>query len=410
MNNNVKDFLYVKSPYIKIENLDETKLECSNIITRKKFAINSNTKIVIDQFLVPQKPFEAMNTLSIEQDLFDKVFGNLVRAGIIVPDQEKILECIRLVPASYSLFAVPEYTSTVEAKEVVFVGVPFGSGNGISDGSKKFPNQVRSYTTSNNINLNEKIEDINFGFLGEPKNYLPLQSIVNKRAIKDAGDVFVHFYEERHFVYEKIKSLASDFFKKKKVPFFLGGDHSISGPLIKACSEHNQELHVIQFDAHTDTYASPFDDILSFNGIHHHGNFVSGLLSNPNIAKIYQIGMRGATNARISAKEKQELIWSHEFRKNEQWPIDKFLIPSNVPCYITFDIDFFDPSVAPGTATPMINGCTIDDVKRFFINNLSALNIVGLDLVEVNPDRDKDKLTMQTAIETILELLNLVRI
>ena len=85
-------------------------------------------------------------------------------------------------------------------------------------------------------------------------------------------------------------------------------------------------------------------------------------------------------------------------------------MPTDVPYYVTFDIDVLDPSVAPGTATPVPGGFNFEEIKQLFSVVLQNKNIVGLDLVETNPDYDKENLTMQTAIQTILYLLNLINI
>jgi len=88
-----------------------------------------------------------------------------------------------------------------------------------------------------------------------------------------------------------------------------------------------------------------------------------------------------------------------------------FALPEDQNYYLSFDIDVLDPSIAPGTATPMPNGLTFEEVMRLFERlELQNKRIVGLDFVEVNVERDSYDLTISMAAQLILNMLNFIKI
>jgi agmatinase len=401
---------YVKSPFVKLalSARRENTLECSNLITGRKFQLNAGVKSVIDFLKHPKTFNEIREKFGMSGPTLEKALNDLRSSGIIVAEDDVLNETISFSLPGQRVFGVEEYVRGKASREIVFAGIPFGGGNSVSDGSKKFPDQLRSYSNTTNIFLSQKPEQIDYNFLGAPVDYGNLKEILDDGKLRDAGNMFIHFYEERRFVYEKIKTLADSLFSSKVIPFFLGGDHSVSRPLIESCSRHHPGLYIIHFDAHTDTYFSPFDSILRAGNIHHHGNFMTNLLERDEIAGVVQFGIRGVINTRIHAMEKQRIVWAHEVKKMLRGVAPFPEIPAGAPCYLTFDIDFLDPTIAPGTATPVPGGFTMEETKQLFAQALKGVHIVGADLVEVNPEKDRDSQTLQTATEIIIEILNLI--
>ena len=80
-------------------------------------------------------------------------------------------------------------------------------------------------------------------------------------------------------------------------------------------------------------------------------------------------------------------------------------MPIQGPCYLSFDIDCLDPAYAPGTGTPVIGGLTTYEVQQIF-RHLNIKNLVGADVVEVNPSYDHGDITSLAAVDALFEILN----
>ena len=165
----------------------------------------------------------------------------------------------------------------------------------------------------------------------------------------------------------------------------LGGDHYITYPLLKAHAARYGKLRVIQFDAHTDTWADEGDRI-------DHGTMMwyatrDGLVDP---AQSVQVGIRTHNPDPlgfniINAIAVQKLGPEAVAAKIKA-------IVGNEPCYITFDIDCLDPSAAPGTGTPVPGGLTTYQAQEI-LRNLAGVNVVGMDVVEVSPPFDHAEIT-----------------
>lgn len=78
----------------------------------------------------------------------------------------------------------------------------------------------------------------------------------------------------------------------------------------------------------------------------------------------------------------------------------------NLPTYITFDIDFFDPTVAPGTATPVVAGPSYQQGIKLLTEIMDQVNVVAVDIMEVNPEKDCEGQTIQVAVNTLFRMMN----
>lgn len=185
---------------------------------------------------------------------------------------------------------------------------------------------------------------------------------------------------------------------------WLGGDHSITLPLLRAYYAHyKQPLAVIHFDAHCDTWESHFGEPSG------HGTWVyeaiqEGLLD----AKLFtQIGIRssGVREAREYVQmQGGRIITARELRGRDgdglKSVIDEVRVSmqkaGNPPVYLTFDIDALDPAFAPGTGTPEVGGLTTAQAMTL-LEGWHDLNWVGMDLTEVAPPYDHAELTSNAA-------------
>ncbi len=185
---------------------------------------------------------------------------------------------------------------------------------------------------------------------------------------------------------------------------WLGGDHSITLPLLRAYKAHyKQPLAVIHFDAHCDTWQSHFGEPSG------HGTWVYEAIQEGLVdAKLFtQIGIRssGVREAREYVNDQGGRIYTaRDLRGRDgdalQTVIDevraKMHAAGNPPCYLTFDIDALDPAYAPGTGTPEVGGLTTAQAMTL-LEGWHDLNWVGMDLTEVAPPYDHAELTSNAA-------------
>ena len=181
---------------------------------------------------------------------------------------------------------------------------------------------------------------------------------------------------------------------------FLGGDHSVTLPLLRAARAQNGELAMVHFDAHCDTWTDHFGEP-SGHGTWTYEAIQEGLVSPTHTV---QIGLRssGERAAREYVQDQGGLIYTaRQMRGLDgaglQPMIDQILARlGNRPCYLTLDIDCLDPAFAPGTGTPEPGGMSSSQVLTF-LEALAPLNMVGMDCVEVAPAYDHAELTSNAA-------------
>lgn len=189
-------------------------------------------------------------------------------------------------------------------------------------------------------------------------------------------------------------------------PLAVGGDHSVSLPLLKAVGA-KRPVGMIQIDAHADT-SGPYEGAK----FHHGGPFRQAVLDGVlDPERTIQIGIRGSADWlwEFSTESGMTMIHAEE--------IDTLGIPAIIekaravvgdgPTYVTFDIDSIDPAFAPGTGTPEVGGLTPREVLAL-MRGFVGLDIVGGDVVEVAPQYDATTNTAQVGAQMLLEILALI--
>jgi agmatinase len=200
-------------------------------------------------------------------------------------------------------------------------------------------------------------------------------------------------------VREAIEKQAADLMAKHHC-VFLGGDHSVTLPLLRAAKARHGELALIHFDAHCDTWKDHFGEP-SGHGTWTYEALQEGLASTEHTV---QIGLRssGERAAREYVKDQGGLIYTARDMRGLD---GAGLLPmvegikariGNMPCYLTLDIDCLDPAFAPGTGTPEPGGMTSSQVLTI-LEALAPLNFIGMDCVEVLPAYDHAELTSNAA-------------
>ena len=181
---------------------------------------------------------------------------------------------------------------------------------------------------------------------------------------------------------------------------FLGGDHSVTLPLLRAASALHGPLALVHFDAHCDTWPDHFGEP-SGHGTWTYEALQEGLASAEHTV---QIGLRssGERTAREYVQDQGGLIFTARSLRGQDGAALQPVIAQirqqlgRRPCYLTLDIDCLDPAFAPGTGTPEPGGMTSSQVLTL-LEDLSPLNWVGMDCVEVAPAYDHAELTSSAA-------------
>ena len=190
---------------------------------------------------------------------------------------------------------------------------------------------------------------------------------------------------------------------------FIGGDHSVTLPLLRVAKARYGQLALIHFDAHCDTWSDHFGEP-SGHGTWTYEAIQEGLVQP---ARTVQIGIRssGERAAREYVKDQGGAIYTAKSLRGKDGDALASVIADiktrigNTPCYLTLDIDCLDPAFAPGTGTPEPGGMTSAQVLTF-LEELSGLNFIGMDCVEVAPAYDHAELTSQAAASFIWTYLS----
>jgi agmatinase len=207
-------------------------------------------------------------------------------------------------------------------------------------------------------------------------------------AYEDAGDL--EFAEQNAF--PAIENGVGGLLQQGKRPLCLGGDHSITYPIIKAFAQHYEELTIFHFDAHPDLY-----DEFEGNRLSHACPFAR-IMESKLAKRLVQVGIR--TMNRHQREQAQR--FGVEVAEMRDLPAYGKLKTSG-PVYITFDMDVLDPAFAPGLSHREPGGMSV----REAIAHLHAIEgtIVGADVVEYNPVRDIGGVTATVAAKIVKEIL-----
>ncbi len=175
----------------------------------------------------------------------------------------------------------------------------------------------------------------------------------------------------------------------------LGGDHSITYPLIKAHHEKHPQLDILHIDAHSDLYHEFEGDPYS------HACPFARIMENKLAVRLVQVGIRTLNTHQVEQAEKYQ-VEIHEMKDLDLSRISKF----ENPLYISIDLDGLDPAYAPGVSHHEPGGLSSRQVIDL-IHNLDA-EIVGADIVEYNPKRDFQDMTAFLAAKLMKELLGIM--
>lgn len=191
------------------------------------------------------------------------------------------------------------------------------------------------------------------------------------------------------------------------MPICMGGDHTVSLPVLRALAERHGPVGLIHFDSHTDTardaFGEPYGHSTPFQRAWEEG-WIAGERS-------VQLGIRGSLGepARLERTREQGFTIITGPALLDMGPEEVGQCVCDVvgvgPVYLSFDIDFLDPAFAPGTGTPEVGGPSTSATLEY-IRALDLSGLVGADLVEVLPALDPAQVTAYTAACIMFEILS----
>jgi len=261
--------------------------------------------------------------------------------------------------------------------ELAILGIPFDEKSSYLRGTAGGPDAIRASST---------------GRARNPETELGVD-LEHDTVIVDLGDVDTSGDVDKTF--REIETAVTAILKKKARPILLGGDHSVSYPILKAMARAYRALDILHFDAHPDLYEDLYGDRLS------HACPFARIMEDGLAESLVQVGIRAATaNQRANARRYGvRMVEMKDFR-------DGLVLKFKNPLYISFDLDSLDPAFAPGVNHQEAGGLTTRQAIDL-IHGLEA-RIVGLDVVELNPLRDPSGITASAAVKIIKEVAGMM--
>jgi len=251
--------------------------------------------------------------------------------------------------------------------DVAIVGVPFDGGTSYRPGSRYGPREIRNQSS-----------------LIRPYGFFQKVSPFDRLNVADAGDIDAAPVSIEK-CYEAVEARIGDIADAGARPIVIGGDHSISLPVLRALAKRHGPVALVQFDAHIDTW----DEY--FGGKYFHGTPFRRAIEERLVdgRRFVQVGIRGPMFGEHDFDFHREhgitVIDIEQVKdRGVAWVVAEIRRIATGPAYMTFDIDGVDPAFAPGTGTPEVGGLTSHEAQRL-VRGLGALSLVGGDIVEVSP-------------------------
>ena len=253
--------------------------------------------------------------------------------------------------------AVPEPRSFDESRAVI-LPVPVDRTTSYVPGTRNGPREILQASSHMELWDEELGTDVHpVGIFTLPEMELPfgeLQPLMNE-----------------------IQRVASEVFSRGKFLVALGGEHSITPPLVAAAAAKYRGVHVLQIDAHADLRDS-------YMGTPH--NHACAMRRTLDHASITQVGIRSLSTdeAAVVPKLRTSIFYDSSMRADPAW-IDRVVESLGDPVYITIDVDGMDPAIMPATGTPEPGGLSWYEMLALLRATIERRDVIGCDLVELSP-------------------------
>lgn len=283
-------------------------------------------------------------------------------------------------------FARAEPASLEEAwqADVGVLGVPFDIALGFRPGARFAPRALREASLRYAVPA-AGLYDLRSGRMR-----------LAGRTFRDAGDVTLPALEPE-LARRRIEEAARALRQRASLPLFLGGDHSISYPLLRAFDDV-PDLHVVQLDAHLD-----FTDQRNDTRYSNSSPFRRAANDVANLRHITTVGLRGL-------RSDPEAVAAARARGHTlvpMWELDRLQhsLPTGQNVYLSIDVDALDPSIMPATSSPEVSGLSYDQLFSAIAQVVRDNRLVGIDLVELTPHLDASGNSSLLAARLLVETL-----
>jgi guanidinobutyrase len=280
---------------------------------------------------------------------------------------------------------------SAEGLDVAVVGIPMDHGTSWRSGTRFGPQQIRAQSA-----------------MIRPYHLQTGAAPFDGLQVADIGDIAINTFNLRDSI-RIITEAYGPILKSGAIPATLGGDHTITLPILRAVAAEHGPVALVHVDAHADVNDEMFGE-KECHGTVFRRALEEGLLQP---RKVWQIGLRGTGYTAEDFDEARR--WGFNMvLAQDLWmqPLDglaKRIRDSigDAKVYISYDIDSLDPAFAPGTGTPEIGGLTTPQAMQL-LRGLRGLDIVGADMVEVSPPYDTTGNTALTAANLLFEILSVL--
>ena len=278
--------------------------------------------------------------------------------------------------------------------DVAIIGVPFDQAVTFRPGARFGPRAVREAA-------------LRYAFFStSTPGYWDIRTEqwrIQKRVV-DLGDVDMVPLDHNQ-CYRNVTESVRAILKKGALPVTIGGDHSITLPVLQAFDEQ-EPFTLIHFDAHTD-----YRDQIGGQKIGH-AQVIRRACELPWVKRCVSIGIRAMrtdpADIRDMVKRGNTVLTSHDVQTEGAEAIAVKYFPRGERVYVTFDIDCMDPSLAPGTGTVEAGGLYYEQTRQMLQSIAECNTVVGFDMVEVNPMLDVADVTALLAAQLTLDFLGFV--
>ena len=288
-----------------------------------------------------------------------------------------------------TMFRLPSQKNA-EGLDMAIIGVGLDIGTSNRNGTRFGPRQIRAESS-----------------MVRPYGMATQAAPFDSFQIADVGDVALNTFNLLKSI-DIIEDFFDDVLSHDAKPITLGGDHTISLPILRALKKkHGEKIALVHVDAHADINDHMFGEKIAHGTIFRRA-IEEGLIDTN---KMVQIGLRttgyAADDFDWSRDQGARVVPVEECWHKSLSPLMEEVreqIGTETPTYLTFDIDGLDPSVAPGTGTPEPGGLSsIQGIE--IIRGCYGLNLIGADLVEVSPPYDTTGNTALLAANLVFEML-----
>jgi agmatinase len=286
-------------------------------------------------------------------------------------------------------FMLLPHTTDVTGVDVALLGVPYDGGTSYRTGARFGPRAVREQSSL-------------------IRTWNPVLKVhpFERLRVADCGDVdVVPISIER--TYEKIEARVDAIVAAGARPLCVGGDHSITLPILRSLARRHGPVGVIHFDAHPDTWDEYFGSKF-FHGTPFRRAVEEGAVDP---RRMIQVGIRGPLygpeDFAFQDQHGMEVLRIEPIKEQGvAWAAERLARLRGGPVYVSFDIDALDPAYAPATGTPEVGGLTSYEALAL-VRSLAGHTLVGADVVEVAPPYDgPGQITSLMAANLMFELVS----